>query len=42
MEESDIEKVTELVVANPYANARPIARDSIRALLQDAYLGRAA
>jgi alcohol dehydrogenase class IV len=42
MPESGIERVTELVVANPYANVRPIDRESIRGLLTSAYTGIAA
>jgi maleylacetate reductase len=36
----DLERATDLAVQNPYYNPRPITRDGIRALLEDAYHGR--
>jgi maleylacetate reductase len=35
-----LERAADLAVASPYGNPRPIERDAIRALLQDAYDGR--
>jgi maleylacetate reductase len=40
LEESDLDQVTELALASPYYNPRPVTRDGIRALLDDAYFGR--
>lgn len=38
--EGDLERATEIALANPYWNPRPIERGSIRQLLQDAYEGK--
>ncbi|HEY2589953.1 MAG TPA: maleylacetate reductase, partial [Steroidobacteraceae bacterium] len=38
--ESDVDRAAQLAVANPYWNPRPIERDGIHALLQDAWEGR--
>jgi maleylacetate reductase len=39
MNESDIPRIAELAVANPYANPRPVTRDGIEALLWTAWTG---
>ena len=41
MKESDLDRAADLAVQNPYYNPRAITRDGIRALLEDAYRGRA-
>jgi maleylacetate reductase len=40
MKESDLDKAADLAIRNPYYNPRPIDRESIRALLQNAFEGR--
>ena len=40
MREADLDRAADLAVANPYWNPRPIERDGLRALLQDAWEGR--
>jgi alcohol dehydrogenase class IV len=40
MAEADLDKAAAIAAATPYWNPRPIDRDSIRALLDDAYHGR--
>ena len=40
MSESDLDKATEIAIAAPYWNPRPIDRSAIRALLDDAFHGR--
>ncbi len=40
MSESDLDKATEVALQSAYWNPRPIERDPIRALLDDAYHGR--
>jgi alcohol dehydrogenase class IV len=40
MSESDLDKAAEIATAVPYWNPRPVGRDAIRALLDDAYHGR--
>jgi maleylacetate reductase len=40
MPEGGLDDAADLAVASPYGNPRPIERDVIRALLQDAYDGR--
>jgi alcohol dehydrogenase class IV len=37
---SDLDKAADIAVQNPYYNPRPITREGIRALLQDAFDGR--
>ncbi|MGB8810628.1 MAG: maleylacetate reductase [Acinetobacter calcoaceticus] len=37
--EPDLDKATEIALANPYWNPKPIEKDAIRALLQNAYEG---
>lgn len=39
MQEADLERAADLAAANPYWNPRPIERDGLRALLQDAFDG---
>ncbi|QYN03618.1 maleylacetate reductase [Pseudomonas protegens] len=39
MKESDLERATEIALANPYWNPRPIERGAIRELLQNAFEG---
>jgi maleylacetate reductase len=36
----DLDKAADLAVQNPYYNPRPITREGIRALLQDAFEGQ--
>jgi maleylacetate reductase len=40
MPESGLDKAADIAVANPYPNPRPLERDAIRTLLDDAYHGR--
>ena len=40
LSEADLDRAAGIATENPYWNARPIDRSSIRALLQDAYEGR--
>jgi alcohol dehydrogenase class IV len=40
LREGDLDRACELALASPYPNPRPLERDAIRALLQDAYEGR--
>jgi alcohol dehydrogenase class IV len=40
MAEADLDEVTAILAAASYWNPRPVDRDSIRVLLEDAYLGR--
>jgi alcohol dehydrogenase class IV len=40
MPESGLDRAADLAIANPYWNPRPIERDAIRALLDDAWHGR--
>jgi maleylacetate reductase len=37
---TDLEKAADLAVQNPYYNPRPVTREGVLALLQDAYAGR--
>ena len=37
----DLDKAADIAVQNPYYNPRPITREGIRALLQNAFEGRA-
>lgn len=39
MQEADLDRAADLAAANPYRNPRPIERDGLRALLQDAFDG---
>ena len=39
MKESDLDRAADLAVQNPYYNPRPVTRDGIRALLEDAFRG---
>jgi maleylacetate reductase len=36
----DLDRAAEIAARNPYANPRPVTRDGIRALLQNAYDGQ--
>jgi maleylacetate reductase len=38
--ETDLDRAAEIATRNPYANPRPVTRDGIRALLQQAYDGQ--
>jgi alcohol dehydrogenase class IV len=40
MSESDLDKATDVALQSAYWNPRPVERDPIRALLDDAYHGR--
>ena len=39
LSEADLDRAAEIATRNPYSNPRPIDRDAIRALLQDAWSG---
>jgi maleylacetate reductase len=41
MQESDLDQACEIALSNPYWNPRPIEREPLRSLLQDAWIGRA-
>jgi alcohol dehydrogenase class IV len=40
MSYSDLDRAAEAAVKSPYWNPRPVERNAIRALLDDAYNGR--
>jgi hypothetical protein len=40
MPEEGLDRAAELAAADPYWNPRPIERDAIRSLLEDAFRGR--
>jgi maleylacetate reductase len=40
MSESDLDKAADIATSAPYWNPRPVDREAIRALLDDAYHGR--
>ena len=40
MKETDLDRAAEIAVQNPYYNPRPVTRDGIRTLLQNAFEGR--
>jgi alcohol dehydrogenase class IV len=40
MQESDLDRAADLAVENPYYNPRPVTREGIRALLEEALRGR--
>jgi maleylacetate reductase len=40
MQEADLDRAADIATQNPYYNPRPITREGIRALLDDAYHGR--
>lgn len=40
MKSADLDRAADLAVKNPYFNPRPITREGIRALLEDAFAGR--
>ncbi len=41
MREADLDRAADIALSNPYYNPRPIEKSAIRALLDDAYHGRA-
>ena len=41
MQEADLDRAADIALANPYYNPRPIEKTAIRALLDDAFHGRA-
>jgi maleylacetate reductase len=41
MQEADLDRVADLATQAPYWNPAPVSRDAVRALLQDAFDGRA-
>ena len=40
MTEDDLDRAADIAVENPYYNPRPVTREGIRALLDDAFHGR--
>jgi alcohol dehydrogenase class IV len=40
MKETDLDRAADIAAQNPYYNPRPVTREGIRALLQDAFEGR--
>ena len=40
MKEGDLDRAADLATQNPYYNPRPITREGIRSLLDDAFHGR--
>ena len=40
MKAEDLDKAAEIATTNPYYNPRPVTKDGIRALLEDAFQGR--
>ena len=40
MKEEDLDRAADIATQNPYFNPRPVTRDGIRALLDDAFHGR--
>lgn len=40
MAEKDLDRAAEMAVSNPYDNPRPVTREGVRALLDDAFFGR--
>ncbi|MDO8434732.1 MAG: maleylacetate reductase [Candidatus Binatus sp.] len=40
LKETDLDRAAELAIQNPYYNPRPVTREGIRRLLDDAYYGR--
>ena len=40
MTEADLDRAADIAVENPYYNPRPVTRESIRELLDNAYHGR--
>ena len=39
MRDADLDRATDIAVANPYWNPRPVSRGDVRALLENAYRG---
>lgn len=40
MREEDLDRAAEIAVQHPYHNPRPVTREGVRALLDDAFHGR--
>jgi len=40
MKENDLDRAADLAVESPYYNPRPVIRQGVRALLEDAFRGR--
>jgi maleylacetate reductase len=40
MKASDLDKAADIALKNPYYNPRPVTREGIRTLLQNAFEGR--
>jgi alcohol dehydrogenase class IV len=40
MRHADLDRAADVAAQNPYANPRPVTRDGVRALLEDAFRGR--
>jgi len=40
MREGDLDRAAEVAVGHPYHNPRPVTREGVRALLDDAFYGR--
>jgi maleylacetate reductase len=40
MKREDLDRAADLAVMNPYWNPRPVTREGMRALLEDAFEGR--
>jgi alcohol dehydrogenase class IV len=40
LKESDLDRAADIAVKNPYYNPRPVTREGIRALLDNAFFGR--
>ncbi len=40
MAESELDRAAEIATEQPYWNPRPVTRDAVRALLDDAWAGR--
>lgn len=40
MREGDLDRAAEIAIQHPYHNPRPVTRDGVRALLDDAFHGR--
>ena len=39
LDESDLDRASDQAVSNPYFNPRPVTRDGVRGMLQQAYEG---
>ena len=40
LKETDLDRAADIAVKNPYYNPRPVTREGVRALLDDAFFGR--